>query len=106
MILSVECRQIRFYCALIGNSQVYGQRHNRIICYIKVNEDNQLNVQYGHLCLDCMRNLSRRSYRMPPISARTGVTLENIITRMATRLSQTHALSGRYNNFKYTIFEG
>ena len=105
MILSVECRQIRFYCALIGNSQVYGQRHNRIICYIKVNEDNQLNVQYGHLCADCMRNLSRRSYRMPPISARTDVTLESIIMRMATRLSQTHALSGRYNNFKYTIFE-
>ena len=101
MILSVECREIRFYCNIFGNSQVYGRRHSRIICYIRVNENNQYDIQYGHLCCDCLGTLSRRSHRMPPISVSTGVTIESIIMRMASRLSQTSIIRGRY---KYLIY--
>ena len=101
MILSVECRGIRFYCTMFGNSQVYGRRHSRIICYIRVNENNQYDVQYGHLCCDCLGTLSRRSHRMPPISVPTGVTLESIIMRMAPRLSQTSVIRGRYKDLIY-----
>ena len=105
MILSVECRGIRFYCSMFGNSQVYGRRHGRIICHIRVNENDQYDVQYGHLCGDCLRDLSLRSHRMPPITARAGVSLESIVMRMAPRLSQTRIIrrcaQPRYNDLIY-----
>ena len=101
MILSVECRGIRFYCSMFGNSQVYGRRHGRIICHIRVNENDQYDVQYGHLCGDCLRDLSLRSHRMPPITARAGVTLESIVMRMAPRLSQTGVIRERYKDLIY-----
>ena len=101
MILSVECRGIRFHCSMFGDSQVYGRRHGRIICRIRVNENNQYDVQYGHLCCDCLRNLSQRSHRMPPITARAGVTLESIVMRMAPRLSQTGVIRERYKDLIY-----
>ena len=98
-ILSVDCRGVRFYCTMTGFSRAYGRRHNRIICYIRVNLNNQWDIQYGMVCHDCTRTLSRRSHHMPPIAIPPPATLESVISRMAPRLSQASVIRGRYKNF-------